>query len=142
MHFLFVDFDVPGTNEIYVDFKPRQRTGAVRGTKAPVGYESQCRLEERFDSWRKFFDNFFVEQDGRKMGLGGGFKTIHGGEMDGDFVIPLNESFEHCVSNQDFPRRVFFECFKAAKDQERIEFLEKYCFGSSVVSFFSEGSAC
>ena len=57
-----------------------------------------------------------------------GFEMINAGGMDGDFVIPLNERFEHCVWNQDFSRRVFFESVKAAKDWKRVKFLEKKSF--------------
>ena len=39
-----------------------------------------------------------------KMGSNDGFKAIRAGGVDGDFVIPLNKRFEHCVWNQDFPR--------------------------------------
>ena len=52
-------------------------------------------------------DNFptnFLQSGMEEMGLNDGFKTIHAGGVDGDFVIPLNKRFEHCVWNQDFPR--------------------------------------
>ena len=62
------------------------------------------------------------------MGSDDGFEAIHAGGMAGDFVILLNKRFEHCVWNQDFSRRVFFECVEAAKDQKSVMFLEKVSF--------------
>ena len=113
------------------------RTGTVRGAKAPVGWEP-------VRTWGKIWQlettcqQTFVEQDGKS-----GFKwwlwddPCQWRMMDSCFVIPLNESFEHCVWNQDFPRWFFVECVKASKDPKRAVFLwTKYCIGSSVVSFF------
>ena len=62
------------------------------------------------------------------MGSNDGFKAIHAGGVDGDFVIPLNKRFKHRVWNQDFPRLIFFECVEAAKDREGVKFLEKVSF--------------
>ena len=63
------------------------------------------------------------------MGSNDGFKMIHTGGMDGDFVIPLNEGFKHCVCNQDFPRRIFLESVKVAKDGKGIKLLDEILFG-------------
>ena len=52
-------------------------------------------------------DNFlphFLQSGMEEMSSNDGFKTIHAGGVDGDFVIPLNKRFKHCVWNQDLPR--------------------------------------
>ena len=102
MHFLFVDLDVPGANEIDVYFKPGQDWSGTRS-------KGTCRIGSSADLWAYLTigDHFaacFLEGAMEEMCSNDSFKTIHTGGVHGDFVIPLNQWFEHCVWNQDFPR--------------------------------------
>ena len=99
--FLFVDGNMPRTNEVDVNFMSRENGNIAE-------CELSCLTGRRSNLWVDFaigdyYLTYLREVWMAEMSLNDSFKSIHSSRMNCNVVIPFDGRIEHCVRKQIFP---------------------------------------
>ena len=99
----FIDGDVPRANTVNMDFGPGSDRSIARSQMAVLlGRNADLRT---YGTGRKNATDFRAKTRVPKIATEQLFQTIHASSMNGDFMVPNNERFEHVGWHNDMPRR-------------------------------------